>query len=259
MRAAHQPPCDADDGGIKLPPGFCAQVVADNLGAARHIAVAPNGDIYVALLSGSGGLTISRAKGGAVALRDTNGDGKFDLKEEIGDASSTGVALRNGYLYVATDNTILRYKMTPGELKPSGAAEVVVGELPMGGHRQKGIAFDGKGSLYVNLGSPSNACQSPDRRPKAPGQDPCPQLTLQAGSWKFDENRPGQKQSDGVRWATGLRQMLALAWHDRKLYAVMNNRDQLDVFWPENFTAEDNAERPAESMYRVDKQDQNYG
>jgi glucose/arabinose dehydrogenase len=53
--------------------------------------------------------------------------------------------------------------------------------------------------------------------------------------------------------------MLALAWHDGKLYAVMNNRDQLDVFWPEHFTAQDNAERPAESMYRVDKQDQNFG
>src|SRR4051794_30504217 len=97
VHAAHKPSCDADNGGIKLPPGFCAQVVADGLGAARHIAVAPNGDTYVALLSGSGGLTVSRAKGGAVALRDTDGDGKYDMKEEIGDASSTGIALRNGY------------------------------------------------------------------------------------------------------------------------------------------------------------------
>ena len=31
----------------------------------------------------------------------------------------------------------------------------------------------------------------------------------------------------------------------------MNNRDQLDSFWPDKFTAEDNADRPAEPMYRA--------
>ena len=40
--------CDADNGGLKLPQGFCALVAADGLGAARHLAVAPNGDVYVA-------------------------------------------------------------------------------------------------------------------------------------------------------------------------------------------------------------------
>src|SRR5829696_2593791 len=41
--------CDADNGGISLPPGFCAIIVADNVGFARHAAVRPNGDVYVAL------------------------------------------------------------------------------------------------------------------------------------------------------------------------------------------------------------------
>src|SRR5690348_17412575 len=41
--------CDADNGGITLPAGFCATVFADNLGAARHIAVRTNGDVYVAI------------------------------------------------------------------------------------------------------------------------------------------------------------------------------------------------------------------
>ena len=35
--------CDANNGGITLSQGFCAQVVADGLGTARHLAVAPNG------------------------------------------------------------------------------------------------------------------------------------------------------------------------------------------------------------------------
>ena len=71
-------------------------MVADDLGAARHLAVAANGDLYVSLMDGRGQTP------GVVALRDTNGDGRMDVKERFGDKSSTGIALRNDYLYVAT-------------------------------------------------------------------------------------------------------------------------------------------------------------
>lgn len=254
LAATAAPRCDPDNGGITLPSGFCAQVVADGLGAARHAVVAPNGDLYVAIMSGRGD------KGGVAALRDTKGDGTFDIKERFGDLSSTGIGIRNGYLYVATVNAVIRYKMTPGQLKPSGDAEVVVADLPgVREHGDKGIAFDGKGSLYVNVGSPSNACQPQNRRPHVAGQDPCPLLETHGGVWKFDENKLGQKQADGVRWVTGLRQEPAITWHDGKLYIVMNSRDQLDTLWPEHFTAKDNAERPAEPMFRVDKQDEDFG
>ena len=74
------PACDPDNGGLKLPPGFCALVVADGVGPARHLAVAPNGDVFVALQGGA-----RRQGGGVVALRDTNGDGKFETKEQFGD------------------------------------------------------------------------------------------------------------------------------------------------------------------------------
>ena len=125
-------------------------------------------------------------------------------------------------------------------------------------HEDKGLAFDGKGSLYVNVGAPSNACQTQDRRAGVAGQDPCPILDEHGGIWKFDENKVGQSQSDGARYATGLRQMPAITWHDGALYVVMNNRDQLDTLWPANFTAEDNATRPAEPMFRIE-QGANYG
>ena len=49
-----KPMCDPDNGGLKLPSGFCALVVADGLGTARHMAVAPNGDLYVALMTSGG-------------------------------------------------------------------------------------------------------------------------------------------------------------------------------------------------------------
>src|SRR5262249_52150514 len=143
-------------------------------------------------------------------------------------------------------------------LKP-GAAEVVVADLPLTRpHQDKGIAFDGRGGLYGSIGAPSNACQPQDRRPKVPGQDPCPLLDYSGGIWKFDENKPGQKQADGARYATGMRQMPAITWHDGALYIAMNSRDQLDTLWPDLFKAEDNAERPAEPLYKAE-QGSNFG
>src|SRR5438477_3909179 len=117
--AAAPPACDPDNGGITLPQGFCAAVVATDLGRARHLVVAPNGDVFVSLQGGRGG------GGGVVALRDTDGDGKLDKREGFGEGSATGIALRNGYIHYATTNSIVRYKLTAGEMRPSGAPEVI--------------------------------------------------------------------------------------------------------------------------------------
>ena len=92
------PACDPDNGGLKLPPGFCAAVVAENIGPARHLAVAPNGDLYVSTRNGGRGAT-----GGVVALHDSDGDGKMDKREQFGTDGATGVALRNGYVYIRDD------------------------------------------------------------------------------------------------------------------------------------------------------------
>jgi glucose/arabinose dehydrogenase len=250
------PACDPDNGGLKLPAGFCALVVADGLGTARHLAVAPNGDLYVSLRSGR---PDTATRGGVVALRDADGDGRFEIKEPFGDESTTGLGFRNGYLYVAHPHNVQRYKMTAGQLKPGGAPETIVTGLPTErSHEDKGLAFDGAGSLYINIGAPSNACQQPDRQPGVKGVDPCPILEKHGGLWKFDENRIGQTQEMGTRVATGLRQFPALTWHDGAVYLAMNNRDQLDVFWPDRFTVKDNAERPAEPLYRA-VQGSNFG
>ena len=249
LHAAGPIACDSDNGGLTLPPGFCALVVANNVGQGRHATVAANGDLYVALMDG-----------GVAALRDANGDGRFEIVEKFGEGSATGIELRDGYLWVAKVNSVERYKMTPGQLKPSGAPEVVVSGLEGGRqHGDKGIAFDGKGSLYVNVGAPSNACQVRDRSRQSPGQDPCPILEKHGGIWKFSDSKLGQTQADGVRYATGMRQMPAITWHDGSSDVVMNNRDQLDVLWPGKFTAEENATRPAEPMYRIEKQGDNFG
>lgn len=243
------PACDPDNGGITLPPGFCAIVVADNLGVGRHMAVAANGDVFVAIRN------VEKSPGAIVALRDANGDGKFEVRQQFASEGGTGLALRPGYLYLGQDTRVVRYPRKDGDLKPSGPAEIIATLPDQQGHRAKGIAFDGKGGLYVNVGAPSNACQGTgdaDRKPEAAGQMPCPLLANHGGIWRFDEIRTGQtQQSGGRRYATGMRQFYAMAWHDGALYTVQHGRDQLDTLFPKLFNTKQNAELPSEELQRV--------
>ena len=243
------PDCDPDNGGITLPDGFCAMVVADNLGAARHIEVAPNGDLYVAIRNRE------HAPGGIVALRDTTGDGRADVQERFGEDGGTSIQFRADYLYFGRDTAIVRYRMNPDALVPEGPAEVIATLPDQRSHSSKGFAFDGRGGLYVNVGAPSNACQPVDRVAEMPGQDPCPLLERHGGIWKFDENTPGQTQDSGTRFGTGMRQNFALAWHPTAggLYLVQHGRDQLNTLWPGRFTTEQNAELPSEEFLKVDE------
>jgi glucose/arabinose dehydrogenase len=244
--------CDPSNSGITVPAGFCAAVVSGThpVPGARHILIESNGDMIVSFNGYGAGQT-----GGIVILRDTNGDGKADIAgEKFGTGNTTGIALRNGYLYYATPVEIGRYKFTAGDLKPAGPPEkIVTGFPPQNQHEDKDLAFDDRGGMYTNVGLPSNACQNPDRRPGIPGQDPCPLLEKGGGFWKYNENTPNQVFSPAQRWATGVRQPVALAWRDGHLFAAMNSRDSLDTLWPAKFTAEDNATRPLEPLLQVDQ------
>ena len=246
------PACDPDNGGLTLPSGFCAKVVATDLGAARNLVVGPSGDVYVSIRSGARAPGQPPQPGFLLALRDTNGDGTFDRKERFHTAGATGLVLRNGYLYFATTLSVERYELTPGQLVPTGPAEVIVGGFPeQRGHQDKDLAFDDQGNLYVTIGLPSNACAQPDRQPGAKGVDPCPQLEHGGGVWKFKADTPGQTYAAGQRYATGLRQGLALAWHDGHLYLAMNSRDSLDTLYPALFTPDDNQNRPLEPLLEI--------
>src|SRR2546427_386112 len=89
--------CPPDNAGLTLPAGFCATVFADNLGHPRHIAVAPNGIVYVNTWSGRYyGNDQPPAGGFLVALRDTTGDGRADLIVRFGDSVQSGGPGRGG-------------------------------------------------------------------------------------------------------------------------------------------------------------------
>lgn len=238
------PSPDPDDGGLKLPPGFRALVVADDLGPVRFIAVGPGGDIYARL-----------QKGGLVALRDGDGDGRAETKETFGDDGGTGVALHDGHLYYSTTNAIHRVKLAPGQLAPTGNPETVVSGLPdQRQHNAKAFTFGGDGQLYVEVGSPSNALGNPDRSRGAVGSSPAEIAEFQkthGGFWRFDPDKTGQTLADGFHFTTGHRHMLAVAWNpaSKALFGVMMGRDQLNTVAPQYYTARDNAELPAEEMH----------
>lgn len=243
------PPCDPDNGGLTLPSGFCAVVVAKDLGRARHIAVRPNGDIYVAINNGPGD-----AVGGIIALRDTDEDGKADMQQEFGPTGGTGIAWHDGQLYFSPDDRVLRYTFVGDELVPTGGEATIVSGLTAGGdHPRKAMAFDGN-DMYVNIASASNSCQEENRADGSPGVDPCPELETRAGIWRFAANTVGQTMASGTRFATELRNTTALAINpaDDMLYAVQHGRDQLFDNWGDLFTAQDDALLPAEELFRVE-------
>lgn len=226
--------------GLELPPGFSATVVHEGVGTGRHLAVAANGDIYLA------------GRNGLVAMRDTNGDGKADETRPFGDVKGTGVLIFGDWLYASDNVGVYRYKL--GAFPPAGARETVVSGFPMERqHADKTFALDARGTLYVNVGAPSNSCQEQDRQPGSLGRSPCPILDNYGGVWVFDGNKLDQKASEGRRFATGMRNAVALEWNagDNSLYAVIHGRDSLDTLFPAMFTAVDNATRTAEEFHRI--------
>ena len=110
--------------------------------------------------------------------------------------------------------------------------------------------------MYVNIGAPSNACQSEDRVAEVPGQDPCP--LLERARRRLEVRREHAGPDPGFRHAIrdgyaaelrhGLRHQTAGG-----LYLVQHGRDQLDTLWPGTFTTEQNAELPSEEFLKVDE------
>lgn len=234
-------PCAKRDASLTLPTGFCASIYADKIGAPRHLAVTPSGDVFVSL-QGSG----------FAALRDTDGDGISDVIERSGIAGGTGIALHNGYVYVEQSGQIVRHPIAAGALRPSGPSQSVVSGLPTGGHGARNFVINAQGELFVNVGSATNACQQNDRVLRSPGIDPCTELATRAGVWRFNASTVGQSFTVAGRFAMGLRNSEGLAFaSDGSLWAAVHGRDQLYDNWPSLFDAEYSAENPGEVIVRI--------
>lgn len=245
--------CAADNAGLTLPAGFCATIFADSLTAPRHMVVAPNGDLWVvaAAPGGRGGPPPTPPQR-LYLLRDANGDGKAEMVKSFPHGGGSGIALANGALYASSGRAIVRYRYTAGTTE-LGAPDTIVSEFATGGHIAYNFVVVGP-TLYMNVGSATNVCQERNQ-PNVKGIDPCVELETRAGVWTFDANRMGQKPADGQRFATGLRNLVALTVHprDSMLWAAMHGRDNLHQNW--GFSQEYGAENPAEQVNHIEKGD----
>lgn len=255
--------CATDAGGITLPPGFCATVFADNLGHARHLAVAPNGVVYVNTWSGKYYGNDTPPPGGfLVALQDTDGDGQADLvarfgaTKQQGSAGGTGIALYNGALYAEMNDRILRYALPSDGIAPKASPETIVSGLPLtGDHPMHPFAIDADGWLYVDVATATNSCQSQNRMPNVPGDKPCTELTTRGGIWRYDANKTGQKFSPAERYAIGIRNAdgIAIDATGHGVFATQHGRDELYENWPKLYNQDQGANLPAEELLRVEQ------
>ena len=205
--------CSGDNGGITLSPGFCATVFADKLGHARHLAVAPNGVVYVNTWSGRYFQNDTPPPGGfLIALQSTNNDGhadrvtRFGPSAADGNAGGTGIAIYRNYVYAETNDRIVRYPLPADGTVPTASPDTVVFGLPLNGdHPMHPFLIDPQGNLYVDLGSATNSCQAENRILSSKGINPCIELRTRAGTWRYDANKLNQHFSPAERFVTGLR------------------------------------------------------
>jgi glucose/arabinose dehydrogenase/cytochrome c5 len=244
---------DKPNAGLVTPQGFTAVKLIEGIGKVRHITVTQTGNIYARLakpVRGQGTLFLKQI------------DNKATVVSGFGNYGGTGVQLYNGYLYTASNSEIFRYKIDKNEqvIDTTARETIVTGLLDKGTHETKSIMMDKAGNMYIPIGCPSNSCQQEDRKPGSMGITGCPLLDISGGVWQFKPDKLNQTLSDGKRYATGLRNVVAIDWNTQtnQLYVMQHGRDQLNNLFPGMYDSKQNAETPAECMYAL-KQGDNAG
>jgi glucose/arabinose dehydrogenase len=244
---------DADNAGLKLPEGFGALIVAETGAQPRHIVVTPQGNIYVKLFKVKNGKGIYYLKPDA--------SGKATVSASFGNYPGTGMNIKGDYLYASSNTEVFRYKIDANkEVLDGDKPERIITGLKTGQHESKSIVFDNGDNIYVNIGVNSNSCQERDRQVASMGIPGCPLLDSAAGIWRFKINKPNQTYGDGIRYATGLRNVVGLDWNQQnnQLFVMQHGRDQLHYIFPAMFTDQQSAVLPSECMYAL-KQGDNAG
>jgi len=195
-----------DNATLRIPKGFKVNVFAEGgFSYPRWMALAPNGDVFVA---------DSRANS-IIVLRDKNGDGVADERFVFSDKLDQpfGMAFWNDYFYVANTNGIVRFKYKSGQTSAEGEPEKIV-ELTRGGYNQhwtRNVIFspDGK-KMFVAIGSESNVSVEDDPR--------------RAAISVYDPDGKNHRI-----FASGLRNPIGLAFNpaNGELWTAVNERDGL--------------------------------
>ena len=190
---------------LTLPPGFSIEVYAADVPNARQMALSPSGTLFVS----------TRQAGNVYAVRDDDGDQSADrvLILDRGLNMPNGVAFRNGALYVAEVNRVLRYDDIEANLTTPPEPLVLNDTLPTERlHGWKFIAFGPDGRLYVPVGGPCNVCDNEEADPRF-----ATILSMQPDG------------SDLQIYARGVRNSVGFDWHPvtDELWFTNNGRDRL--------------------------------
>lgn len=181
---------------IHLRPGFKIEIYASKISGARSMAWGPNGILFVG----------SRDAGNVYAIMPNKEVVKVARKLNM----PNGVAFRDGDLYVAEVNRLLRFKEIEKNLKSNPQPEVLYNNYPTDLHHGwKFIAFGPDGKLYVPVGAPCNICD-----PK----DPYAAIT------RVDKDGKNREI-----YARGIRNSVGFDWHPvtHELWFTDNGRDLL--------------------------------
>lgn len=216
--------------------GLVVSRFAEGLDHPRVMLTLPNGDVLVAEADspaglGGGGLTgwiaqklmeragsHGKSPDALVLLRDGNGDGvaeqKFVLKQGGDLASPSGLAWRDGTLYVANHNAVLAFPYALGETTLSAAPKKLMDLPAAGNHWMRNIVLSADGGqLFVAVGSSSNIAENGMEAEKG-----------RAAIWELNVKTGRARQ-----YAQGLRNPNGLAWNPStgELWTTVNERDQL--------------------------------
>lgn len=197
----------------QVPPGFKVSVLATGFDQPRWLAVAPNGDVFVA----------DSAAGKVIVLHSSTPPSGAGSREIFAHHLNLpfGIAFRGDYVYVANTNQVLRFRYDPKTSRRLGDAEPIL-DLPGMGYNQhwtRSLAFspDGK-ELFVSVGSRTNVSIESDPRRAA---------ILVA--------EPDGKNL-GI-YASGLRNAVGIAFNRESgnLWAAVNERDDMGDDVPSDF------------------------
>ena len=209
---------------LKAPPGFRIELVTDAVPNARAMALGRFAD-------GKGTIYVGSMRAGKVYAVELDAGKRADVRTIAeGLNMPSGVAWREGKLYVATVSQVLRYDGIDDRLAQPPAAVRVGEPFPSESHHGwKFIAFGPDGKLYVPVGAPCNVCIPDDRHGVI--------QRMNADGSGLETVARGVRNSVGFDWRPA----------DRSLWFTDNGRDMLGD------------ELPSDELNRVGQIGQHFG
>lgn len=203
----------------KVPPGFRIEKLAGGLSGARTLRYAPNGDLFIA-----------RSTAGKISVLHRQADGQISQQDfATGLEKPYGMAFYPArgpakWLYVSTVTQVLRFAYTPGDLAAASPPEVVIDDLPAGGHTTRDLLFSADDqTLYVAVGSGSNVAE---------GDPQASHERRRAGVLAFHPDGSGERVfASGIRNCAGM----ALDLAGDGPWCAVNERDGLGDNLPPDY------------------------